>query len=430
MSYDNFKCWFRIREKKSPDIEVVVTTAIKKKTGSSKVEGMRTLGMAIPEGARWGGKKDWVIGIDDESLQINQALSTIKKGLHTRYLKMKNDKQMEPIPVDVIRAYFDETSTVSKGLIELIDEYLLAKRLAINTAKVYQLNIRSLLTRFIPTEFQTPDVSIERIDTPFLYRLEIFIRKSPKSKSGKPFAESTIREYIGKVKAIVEYAISVGYVRERLTEQYQAKKFGKIENQSFERLVSPDDLLKIETIEVPAPGNPMKQKYHRYVVKKWRMRLLFLFQRWTGLSYADLVAIGSNIRNHIQTDMSGKKSIVYQRQKSGVMAIIPLFPQTEALLEKLEYNIYPMETYEATYGTVRSMFKWYGFPYWKEVGTHTGRHVFGIEMLTMGFSMEAVSRMMGHQNIEETQKVYARIDMTKINVDLDRINLRIKITGS
>jgi integrase len=42
-------------------------------------------------------------------------------------------------------------------------------------------------------------------------------------------------------------------------------------------------------------------------------------------------------------------------------------------------------------------------------------------MLSLGLSIESVSRMMGHTSIAETEKVYARVDRYKVFADLDKV---------
>ena len=53
------------------------------------------------------------------------------------------------------------------------------------------------------------------------------------------------------------------------------------------------------------------------------------------------------------------------------------------------------------------------------------RHVFASELcLSQGVPIESVSRMMGHKNINTTQR-YARVNNEKIGNDMKQLSLRI-----
>lgn len=68
----------------------------------------------------------------------------------------------------------------------------------------------------------------------------------------------------------------------------------------------------------------------------------------------------------------------------------------------------------------------YDIPREKGDSSHMFRHMFGAMMLRRGFTIEAVSRMMGHASIEETQRTYGTVDSEKIHADYSKIK---KIEG-
>jgi len=57
----------------------------------------------------------------------------------------------------------------------------------------------------------------------------------------------------------------------------------------------------------------------------------------------------------------------------------------------------------------------------KKLHTHMGRKTAGALFLEYGFSIEAVSSFLGHQNYQLTAKVYAKITSKKIENEMDRI---------
>ena len=60
----------------------------------------------------------------------------------------------------------------------------------------------------------------------------------------------------------------------------------------------------------------------------------------------------------------------------------------------------------------------------KNLTCHVARHTFATLMLSLGVSMESVSRMLGHTNIKTTQ-IYARITNQKVSKDMKAISNHI-----
>jgi integrase len=58
----------------------------------------------------------------------------------------------------------------------------------------------------------------------------------------------------------------------------------------------------------------------------------------------------------------------------------------------------------------------------KKLTSHVGRHTFATVMLEKGLPLETISHILGHASTDTT-RVYARILMSKINKDLDRLNI-------
>ena len=139
------------------------------------------------------------------------------------------------------------------------------------------------------------------------------------------------------------------------------------------------------------------------------------------MGYADMTD-NFIIATRIRKDLCVKDAIIYNRSKSGELAILPLFPELKTIIDDLKGNVSPGE-YSSYLQGVKRMLKTFNVPSPKvnAVGAHTGRHVFGERMLALGFSMESISRCMGHTSIRVTEKLYAKVDDTKIFSDYERI---------
>lgn len=133
-----------------------------------------------------------------------------------------------------------------------------------------------------------------------------------------------------------------------------------------------------------------------------RARDAFVVQCFTGLSYSDLVSFdfrGAKERTGMVV-MSG------MRRKTGVRFSFVLLPQAREVLEKYGYEMriggvvgydWMLKRVAAAAGIE------------KPLASHYARRTCGMILLNRGMSYEVVAKVLGHSNIEITQKAYARL---------------------
>lgn len=132
-----------------------------------------------------------------------------------------------------------------------------------------------------------------------------------------------------------------------------------------------------------------------------RVRDMFLFSCYTGLSFVDLSSL-------TKTDIQSTGDIYYikrNRQKTAVEYIIPLSSKAMSMLVKYDYNM-PVISNQKTN------------QYLKTIGDcaminqplhfHLARHTALTMMLQNGIPIEVVSKIAGHTNIRQTQH-YAKV---------------------
>lgn len=132
---------------------------------------------------------------------------------------------------------------------------------------------------------------------------------------------------------------------------------------------------------------------------------LFLFQCFTGLCWQDL----ANFRGseHLQPTESGAVLLKIERQKSGVLAIIPLFRPAFELLAKYGGERLPVPSNQF----FNRMLKQIGYVMGlgKRLTTHIGRKTAGMILLQDGVPLPIVSKALGHKNVTMTLKSYVEI---------------------
>ena len=152
--------------------------------------------------------------------------------------------------------------------------------------------------------------------------------------------------------------------------------------------------------------------------EKEYIRNISLLQCHTGMSVEEIKAFSPEA--HIITSISGDKKIRIRRKKtknsSGSYSEIVLFPEAERLTEYFKANRGGLSDFISVPTS---------YYYWlKELSTeagisrqmtpHGGRHTFGYLMLMKGFSMAAISAMMGHSSINTTERIYATVEYDHI----------------
>ena len=142
-----------------------------------------------------------------------------------------------------------------------------------------------------------------------------------------------------------------------------------------------------------------------------RCRDVFIFQIYTGLSYADVVNV---TQNNIQTGVDGKDWLVFYRQKTGTRTALPLLPKAKEVLIRYKYRL-PVINNQKMNEHLKEIANICCIN--KNLTTHVARHTFATTItLCKGVPIETVSKVLGHTDIKTTQ-IYAKVVDTKISDD-------------
>lgn len=152
-----------------------------------------------------------------------------------------------------------------------------------------------------------------------------------------------------------------------------------------------------------------------------RIRDLFLFQVYTGLSYVDMANLTST---NVEVGIDGNRWLVIHRQKTGSRSSIPILPRALEILNR--YENYPKCIVTGRLLPVCSNQRLNG--YLKEIAdlcrinkpltTHVARHTFATTItLSSGVPIETVSKMLGHADLKTTQ-IYSKVVDRKVADDM------------
>ena len=262
---------------------------------------------------------------------------------------------------------------------------------------------------FLLQEYEFTDIDLAKLDVLFIRRFEIFLRTKYKIE------HNTIMKHLKQLKKVVHFAQQLGYIDKDpfILHQTAFKQFSRDS-------LTQEELSKIET--------------HVFRIKRLdRVKDVFVFVCYTGLSYSDLFALTPE---SITKGIDGKNWVIYEREKTGVRASIPILPQAQAIIDRYREDpecqvknmLLPvisnqkLNTYLSEIAMVCEINK--------NITMHLGRHTFATTVtLTNGVPIETVSKMLGHTSIKTTQ-IYSKVVDTKISKDMSLLEEKLAVSGN
>ena len=169
--------------------------------------------------------------------------------------------------------------------------------------------------------------------------------------------------------------------------------------------------------------------YHFPLERLDRVRDLFVFSCYTGISYADLIKLN---RSNIHLGIDGQKWIITKRQKTKTAVKVPLLYKAYQLILKYDGHpntmvtdtLLPVITNEKLNLYLKEVAEACGIT--KNLTFHMARHTFATTVtLSNGVPIETVSKLLGHTKIATTQ-IYARVLDHKISEDMMNLQLKLK----
>ena len=140
-----------------------------------------------------------------------------------------------------------------------------------------------------------------------------------------------------------------------------------------------------------------------------QVRDVYIFNCMTGLAYIDCKNLK---KEQIFKDEQGNLYIKRKRQKTNVMATIPLNNVAISILEKYDYKL-PILSNERMNSYLKEIAAICGIT--KNLTTHTARHSAATLLLNHGVNLSTVSAVLGHSNVTITQHYAKLLDKTIIN---------------
>jgi site-specific recombinase XerD len=351
----------------------------------------------------WDVKAGKVSGRMREAAEINMLIDVTKSAIHEIYRDMQ--AKGNGVTAEKVRNAFLGVDVRQESLLELFDKHngeqkaSVGKSISESTYDKYRIT-RKHLADFIGEKYDLRDISLKKIGHGFICDFEIFMLTSRKC------AENTTAKYMQIFKHVISIAMKCGMIFENPFSEY------KIKTEKTDR-----GYLIRDEIELL-----MRQKFDGKRLE--RVRDIFVFCCFTGLSYIDVKGLSSdNIRT-----IDGKPWITGKRGKTDESYNIPLLEIPKTILEKYadtvsDDRLLPVISNNTTNAYLKEIGALCGIK--KKLTFHLSRHTFATLTLSKGVSLESVSKMLGHTNIQTTL-IYARITSEKIGNDMALFAGKIK----
>ncbi|GFD80390.1 transposase [Tenacibaculum sp. KUL118] len=357
----------------------------------------------------WNPKTKKAKGSSAEARQINQYLTQVNAQLFQCYQDLKFKGEL--ITSQIIKAYYLGEAENQKSLKELLEYHSnkIESTLALGTIRNFGVT-EGYINRFLQKKLKTTDIFLKQLNYKFICDFESYLHNYYPKGHPKAMSNNTIMKHLQRLRKIV----TLGYHMEWIDKDPFVRwkpSYEKTERQ----FLSENELSNLET-------------YHFPIERLERVRDLFVFSCYTGISYSDIMLLTPD---NIHIGIDGNNWIITKRKKTKTPVKIPLLEKAQYLIDK--YNNHPITQVTATLFPIITNEKLN--LYLKEIADavgikknltfHMARHTFATTVtLSNGVPIETVSKLLGHTKIATTQ-IYARVIERKVSEDMNLLKLKI-----
>ncbi|MFN8288746.1 MAG: site-specific integrase [Chitinophagaceae bacterium] len=345
----------------------------------------------------WNTRKQRMKGNTGEQLAINNALHTLQLKAITLF-NQAQEKEDVYLP-EIMEALFakqkdDPTLLATIALHNSDLKARVGKDYSHSTYEKYEF-MADKIKAFMQQQKRS-DIRLKDLTVNFIIDFDHYMRTQDNNQ------HNTAVKYCHNLKRVINVAVLKG-----LIPSNPFNSFKTVYKDTQQVYLDERELDIIRNVNLP------RAKYSL-------ARDLFLFQANTGLAYTDLAAL-------TPADVSfteGRQWIVKPRQKSDVVATIPILDEAARLITKYQEDerrgdfLFPtisIQKYNQALGEIGEIAGLH-----KRISSHVGRRTFGNVALARGVSLNVISKILGHSNTIITQRIYAHTTQTIINKEMEK----------
>ncbi|MFD2588333.1 site-specific integrase [Croceitalea marina] len=265
------------------------------------------------------------------------------------------------------------------------------------------------LQEFLREKFKTDDIYLIQLDYRFIVNFENYIRTYKPKKARRTCTNNGVMKHMERLMKIVNLSLRMEWLEKDPFRNYRLRFVKSERSYLTER-----ELKLIEDTSFMPIGFK-------------RVKDIFLFSCYTGLSYVDIKELKPN---QILIGIDGNQWIHTKRAKTDEPVKIPLLPMAKAILEKYQEEsimtdeLLPVYSNQKTNQILKEIANTCGIH--KNITFHTARHTFATTVtLSNGVPIETVSKLLGHTKLSTTQ-IYARVLQKKVGEDMNDLMEKLK----
>lgn len=351
----------------------------------------------------WDYNKQRSTGVDAYSLELNEFLDQEYSRLFQYYQELRIEGRVRSLE-NIKRKYFGESEKLYS--LEDIFEYhnsVCFSKLKPNTKRLYKTS-QNYIRKFIKMEFGRKDYYLQELDYNFILKFENFLRTVKPKHYQKSLQHNAVMKHIQRLKKMISLAHQMEWI-----EKNPFLKFQSTLEPREREFLSAEDLLAIENAKLESK-------------RLQRVRDLFIFSCYTGISYGDLVLLKPE---NLVIGINGKLWISTKRMKNGNSVKVPLLKKAILIIENYKKDVncqingtlLPMLSNQKVNQYLKEIAN--DCKIKKHITFHLARHTFATTVaLTNGVPIETVSKILGHKKLSTTQ-IYAKVVERKLSDDME-----------
>lgn len=361
--------------------------------------------------SQWNSKTKRLNGTSKKSNELNEFLDQT----YARFFQIYQDLKFKGklITADLVKAEFNGEGGSSKTLNELIEYHQEKIRNTHSAGSIRNFKVsEKYIKEYVHQRLRTTDIYLSQLDYKFLSDFEAFLFNYYPKGHYKAMSHNTVMKHIQRLRKMVTLAFHLEWLdkdpfrRWKMTFEKREREF-----------LSKNELSNLQHAEIP-------------IDRLDRIRDLFIFSCYTGLSYGDLMELSEE---EITSGIDGKAWIITTRNKTNNAVKVPLLEPALGILKKYEDHpitqatgkLLPECSNQKVNLYLKELAMIVGIK--KNLTFHMSRHTFATTVtLNNGVPIETVSKLLGHTKIATTQ-IYARVLEDKISKDMDKLG---KILGN
>lgn len=370
----------------------------------------------------WNSGNGEALPLNEELVDLNQQLYEMKRKLSSHFTELS--KRLKTITGDHVKCAFlgveyTEKKERSKQVIEIVPEktllwlfsehnLLMKSILKRGTMKNY-FTTEGYLKKFLSAKFADGDILLTDLKYSFITHFEHYVRTTP-LKTNDPCTNNGTMKHMERLKKVVYWAAKNEWIDKNPFAAFSLK----FKHTPVEFL----ELHELASLENQTFHDPMRRK----------VRDLFVFCCYTGLCYADLMALTPA---NIVTGADGFEWIKTVRLKTDISFDVPLLDKALEILEFFKNTkdelprdtLFPYITNQEVNRSLKIIAEVCNIN--KKLTFHMARHTFATTVtLSNDVPFESISKMMGHTKLSTTL-IYAKVVNTKVSKDMAALQQKL-----